>query len=695
MTATNSPSVESPLPQRYAIARLVFSALLAGAIGVALLGCSKAPSRPDEATEQVAPEAADPTESLIREALTSYLPGTRHRALDQLTDQSAVAQVATASRHEDTIEYAIGKLTDPALLLAVATNGADWSDVYNRRQRAVESQYVQDQEALAHIAATETMRPIHIAALNKVTNDAIRLRIAPWVDPRQTAEVTDQDLLARIAREAGRSDVQRAALGKITDPSERHRAEAWVDEAKTTALEDAAELARIARHASRPNLREAALRNANLTDRSVIVSAARHDPLASIRGNATELITNATVLTEILTTDGSDSVRAAAVRNQHLADPAILARAAITDDSALVARIAANRVADPSLIEAIATQAKSSKARASASARVADGQILVQIARDRGNDAEVRIAAIANPNLVDAAALKEVALGATSPRVRAAAARRVSDRATLATLAGDDECTVRRAAVGNEHFTDQQAIARIAQRDLDIDVRATASAKLTDPKLLAHLAVEEDESSNAIAIIKRIRDQDAHRYVIVRRGYSDVGRATLAAVTNKAFRSAMAPWVSREALREVKDQDLLAKIAAESHSVQIPDLAYARITDETVKAEVEPWVSSYVTKEVTDAALLARIAVHAGSWGVREVAARNKNLTDQSLLAYIAATDSSSTVRQAAAARINDPALRVKLLKKHEGFDELLKEIEGHIRAAGVPPFGGAPSTSQ
>lgn len=120
-----------------------------------------------------------------------------------------------------------------------------------------------------------------------------------------------------------------------------------------------------------------------------------------------------------------------------------------------------------------------------------------------------------------------------------------------------------------------------------------------------------------------------------------------------------------QAVRNISDQALLAKIAVESKDESLRYSAVTKLTDAALLAKValgsNDWsVRNAAVKKLTDEAVLAKIAVEDKDSYVREAAVTK--VTDQVLLAKVAMEDDNTVVRSAAFDKLTDQSLRAKVV---------------------------------
>jgi hypothetical protein len=136
------------------------------------------------------------------------------------------------------------------------------------------------------------------------------------------------------------------------------------------------------------------------------------------------------------------------------------------------------------------------------------------------------------------------------------------------------------------------------------------------------------------------------------------------------------PATRLQAVKELSDQTLLAKLAIEDENFEVRQAAAERLTDQAVLAKIvfeekDASVRTTAMERLTDQAVLARIVfVGEYSW-VRTAAV--KKLTDQTVLGKVAVEDNQQDVRRAAVAKLTDEAVLAKVAV--EGKDGVVRWV--------------------
>lgn len=142
----------------------------------------------------------------------------RMAAVETLTDQVVLAEIARTDENRKVCEAAFGKLTDQSILAGIARIG--WEEDY---VRVAAIQKLADQALLAEIAKTDEKWVVREAAVRKMTDQSILAGIArkfleeDHVRVAAVERLTDQTLLAEIVQKESRKDVCLAAVKRLTD----------------------------------------------------------------------------------------------------------------------------------------------------------------------------------------------------------------------------------------------------------------------------------------------------------------------------------------------------------------------------------------------------------------------------------------------------------------------------------------------
>ena len=143
-------------------------------------------------------------------------------------------------------------------------------------------------------------------------------------------------------------------------------------------------------------------------------------------------------------------------------------------DDALVRKEATERVTDQSVLADIAKNDEHDRVRKEATERVTNQSVLADIAK---NDKARDVRQTAVERVTDRDVLADIAKNDKARDVRQTAVERVTDRDVLADIAKNDKARdVRQTAV--ERVTDRDVLADIAKNDKDRDVRQAAESRI-------------------------------------------------------------------------------------------------------------------------------------------------------------------------------------------------------------------------
>ena len=201
-------------------------------------------------------------------------PNVRSAAVEKLTDQSILAQIARTDSSPRVRAVAAGKLTGQELLAKIAKTDPSWRVCFEAVQK------VTGQTQLADIARTATDSDIRGRAVKRLNDETLLAAIAKtdniWAVRRAaSARLADLESLVTVTGQTQLADIARTAADQDT----RERA--------VKSLTDQALLAAIAKTAQDPNLRCDALRK--LTDRNAVAEIRKLDPEPQVRELAASL----------------------------------------------------------------------------------------------------------------------------------------------------------------------------------------------------------------------------------------------------------------------------------------------------------------------------------------------------------------------------------------------------------------------
>jgi len=299
----------------------------------------------DAPARLLALEKIEDQELLARAVMHESERSVYQPAMERITDQRALLQLALGHRKPPACRLATEKL-DEAALLQVARE----HDKPSVRQFAIER--VTDQTVLSEAAINERLPSVRQAAMERVTDQRVLARIAKndatW-KIRQIAvtRINDQGVLAEIARSDKKDLVRQSAVKK---------------------LEDQPTLAAIAASDAPESVRQSAVRN--LEDQEIIAEVALQDADWEVRKAAVRRLMHQGLLAEIAQNDDDDDVRAAAVKQ--LDDQELLTALAKSANDVSVRTAAVERLDDQETLAGIARDDTNDHLREAARARVTD-----------------------------------------------------------------------------------------------------------------------------------------------------------------------------------------------------------------------------------------------------------------------------------------------------------------------------------
>jgi hypothetical protein len=193
--------------------------------------------------------------------LNSADPSERIRAVQNLTDEAVLANVANVDEAWEVRRAAVEKLTNQSVLAKIAVEDTDDS------VRRTAAGKLTDQAILAKVAAQAEARGVSVAGVGQLNDQAVLAKVAiedSDAGVRYTAVVklVDQAVLGKVALEEQNANVRDAAFEKLSDQAVLAEIAAK-DEgnyscAAVTKMTDRALLAKVAIEAEDPNARGAA-----------------------------------------------------------------------------------------------------------------------------------------------------------------------------------------------------------------------------------------------------------------------------------------------------------------------------------------------------------------------------------------------------------------------------------------------------
>ena len=166
--------------------------------------------------------------------------------------------------------------------------------------------------------------------------------------------------------------------------------------------------------------------------------------------------------------------------------------------------------------------------------------------------------------------------------------------------------------------------------------------------------------------LKKIALKNKHKEIRLAAAEKLHDEALAQPIISKYAENAHEYWIRDEAVRFLKDQKLLAKIAKTDSFRDVRLSAARSIKDPTLKNEIKPFVYPEETKKISDQAILRQIVNSASDSKVREVAVTK--LKDQKLLLKIAKRDKNLWVRQVALKHLKDQKTLKRLVLYYNDF---------------------------
>lgn len=297
---------------------------------------------------------------------------------------------------------------------------------------------------------------------------------------------------------------------------------------------------------------------------------------------------------------------------------------------------------------------------AAAVARVSDKATLASIAL---TDPDPR---------VSSAAMRRIQVPVTVPqhRRRAYVAELLTDQRLLAELAGADaDPLVREAAVGR--LTDQAALGRIALADPAANVRCGALKRVASQEVLAQAALDDKETSCREIAVQRLDPGTATpvlvQIALTRSGYEAETAVRRINDQDALFRIALdrsSASFARQAVGRITDQGLLIRLMRESQDGYVRLAVVSKLTDSPTLVEVassdkDSLVRDAAVRQIRDPSALLRVVLEAASPQIKRQALGR--LTDQPALLQVAHSSADIPLRIEATHRLSDPALLASL----------------------------------
>ena len=222
----------------------------------------------------------------------------RKAAIQKVTDQKVLIDVAKNDEDRFVREAAITQLTDQKVIVDIAKN----DKTYSVRKAAIEK--LTDKKSLADIAKNDTTYSVRNSAYKKMGKEDCQQALIDVVrndknkNVRKVAveKITDQKVLVDIAKNDKAYSVHKAAIEKIIDQKvivdiAKNDTTYSVRKAAIERLTDQKTLADIAKNDEDRFFRKAAIKK--VTDQKVLVDVAKNDEDRFVREAAIEKVTGA------------------------------------------------------------------------------------------------------------------------------------------------------------------------------------------------------------------------------------------------------------------------------------------------------------------------------------------------------------------------------------------------------------------
>jgi len=306
----------------------------------------------------------------------------RKAAIEQLTDQAILAEIAKTDKECAVCQVAVKRLTDQALLAEIVKTNKK-SEV---REAAVEK--ISDQALLAEIARTDRDMYVCVKALQRMTDQALIIEIAKKYRAEELQEkvvslVSDKSLLSSIALGSMSGRARLAAADKLADQAAAQAAYADIAKnvfggdfdvrpAATDKITDRAILNDLAKTASDIEVRWRAL--LKLNDQEAFALAIKNDKDARLRLAILEKLREQTALADVAKNDTSwlnRGVAASLLKDQALAQ-AVFLELATKSDIWHIRRDAAKKLTDKSVLAEITKNDNNQEVRHAAVSRLSE-----------------------------------------------------------------------------------------------------------------------------------------------------------------------------------------------------------------------------------------------------------------------------------------------------------------------------------
>lgn len=332
-------------------------------MGMALgAGCASAPSDSAEVQARLAAVATAGEEELSRLATADPEPKVRIAAVQRMTRQDQIEQVALKDANSGVRAKAAERLRDPAALerVILAQPQAITLELIQRAEPAL----------LLKIIETHQNEGIRTIALGRIVDEQVLQQVAAHRGVQADTRVR------AVTRIRDQAFLQQLALLPTTP--------ADVAAAATRAVKDPALLPALTR-AQQALVRR--LATARVQDQALLINLATQDPDADVRMIAAGRIDDQRVLGELALTSPHAAVRRAA--SARVDDPQVLAALASKETESGAQEVILKRTSDPAVLAALLANTGAASVGCPALSRVHDLAVLQKVAARR-SDSSVR-----------------------------------------------------------------------------------------------------------------------------------------------------------------------------------------------------------------------------------------------------------------------------------------------------------------
>ena len=251
----------------------------------------------------------------------------REAAIEMLTDQSFIEDIALRSTDFQARKAAAKKMTNKSLLSIIARNDGDSirKEVENILIDMSEStdliQQDSDLSSIEYSAKNESDWKKRLLAVDRLTNQTLLMDISKndrewYIRMVAVNKITDQKFLLDIVKSDSEFEVCRSAISKLTDENtildivKNNNNSIYIRGAAVIGLTNQNILTDIAKNDEHDFIRSVAV--SKLSDQSILTDIAKNDKDKYVRFAAVEKLTDQSVLTEIAKNDIDEFVRKAA-----------------------------------------------------------------------------------------------------------------------------------------------------------------------------------------------------------------------------------------------------------------------------------------------------------------------------------------------------------------------------------------------